>query len=64
MTTGTFTHNRESMPKDKDMVEPLPLSNLRPCVFGENGVPAQQIHEGELLGKHGESDAAVWHSLG
>jgi len=39
-------HNRESMPEDKDMVEPLPLSNLCPCVFGENGVPAQRIYEG------------------
>jgi len=35
------------MPEDEDMVEPLPLSNLRPWVFSENGVPAQRIHEGD-----------------
>lgn len=46
-TTGTFTYNGESMPKDKEMVEPLPLSDLCPYVFSENGVPAQQIYEAE-----------------
>lgn len=48
-TIGTFTRHEgpESMSEDGDAVEQLPLSNLRPCRFGENGVPAERIYEGE-----------------
>lgn len=45
-TADTFPHG-ESTPDLDGVVEQLPLSNLRPCVFGENGVPAAQIYEGE-----------------
>jgi len=34
------------MSEDSD--EQLPLSDLRPCVFGENGVPAGQLTQAEL----------------
>jgi hypothetical protein len=46
-TADTFSRYGESTPDSDGMVEQLPLSNLRPCVFGENGVPAAQIYEGE-----------------
>lgn len=39
----------ESMSEDEDTVEQPPLSELRPCVFGENGVPAGWIEEGEVV---------------
>ena len=38
---GTFTPHGESMSEDE--VVQLPLSDLQPCVFGENGVPAGQL---------------------
>ena len=38
---GTFTRHGESMLEDE--VVQLPLSDLQPCVFGENGVPAGQL---------------------
>ena len=41
----------ESVAEDED--EQLPLSYLRPCVFGENGVPA-----GQLSGKAGEGSGS------
>jgi len=40
---GTFTCHRESMSEDLD--EQLPLSDLHPCVFGKNGVPAGQLSD-------------------
>jgi hypothetical protein len=44
---GAF--DEESTSKDSDTVdiEQLPLSHLRPCEFGKDGIPAEQvIHEG------------------
>lgn len=37
----------EALLEDEDAIERLPLSGLHPCVFGENGVPAGRIDEGE-----------------
>ena len=43
-TSGTFTRpsHRESISEDDGVDDQLrlPLSELRPCVFGKNGVPA------------------------
>jgi len=54
-TTGTFVRHEESASESEDdgvveqlLDDQLPLSGLRPCVFGENGVPAGGIHEGEV----------------
>jgi hypothetical protein len=47
-TADMFLHYGESTPDSDGMVKQLPLSNLHPYMFGENGVPAAQIYEGEV----------------
>ena len=37
----------EELLENEGVVEQLPLTDLRPCVFGENGVPARRTYEGE-----------------
>lgn len=46
-STGTLARHGglESMSGDEGMDEQLPLSDLQPCVFGENGVPAGQLSD-------------------
>ena len=41
-TSGTFARPTRShtSTEDDSVVDQLPLSELRPCVFGKNGVPA------------------------
>ena len=47
--TRTFTRHggseSESMSGDEGVDTQLPLSDLQPCVFGENGVPAGQLSD-------------------
>jgi len=50
-TIGTSMRRGESVSEDED--EQLPLSDLCPCVFGENGVPA-----GQLSGEAGEGSGS------
>jgi hypothetical protein len=47
-STGTFPEEHTGIPEDDSKVAQLPLSHLRSCRLGENGVPAGQIiEEGE-----------------
>ena len=47
-STGTFPEEHTSTPDDDPNITKLPLSHLRACQFGEDGVPAgETIEEGE-----------------
>ena len=47
-STGTFSEEDTGIPEDAPNAAELPLSHLRSCQFGEDGVPAGQIiEEGE-----------------
>jgi len=47
-STSTFPEEHVSVPEDNLDITELPLPHLRPCQFGENGVPVGQIvDEGE-----------------
>ena len=55
-TIGTSTRCGESVSEDED--EQLLLSDLHPCVFGENGVPAGQL-SGEASEGSGSGTATL-----
>ena len=47
-STGAFPEEHTGVPEDDPNILELPLSHLRSCQFGENGVPAGRVvEEGE-----------------
>ena len=44
-STGAFPEDPTGVPEDDPNVAELPLSHLRSCRFGEDGVPSRQIIE-------------------
>lgn len=56
-TGSAFPEERTGIPEDNPNVAELPLSHLRSCQFGEDGVPTGQIIE------EGEADRCLTPSL-
>ena len=44
-STGAFPEEHTGIPEDDPDVAELPLSHLRSCRFGEDGVPAGEVSE-------------------
>jgi hypothetical protein len=44
-STGAFPEENTGIPEDDPDVAELPLSHLRSCRFGEDGVPAGEVSE-------------------
>lgn len=64
MLLGSSSRSEESMSEDDNAVDQLlgniseddqqlPLSDLRPCVFGQNGVPAAHVQADDQLSNDG-----------